>query len=76
MTGGGAKLVVEQLLRSTKQMIAPAKFVTEIDLIESARPCGALPRDPVLQFEALPRGRICLVQKREVADATESENCR
>ena len=52
------------------------EFVTEIDLIESALPCGTLPRDPVLQFEALPRGRICLVQKREVADATESENCR
>ena len=52
------------------------EFVTEIDPIESARPCGALPRDPVLQFEAPPRGRICLVQKREVADATESENCR
>ena len=26
MTGGGAKLVVEQLLRSTKQMIAPTKI--------------------------------------------------
>src|SRR5438445_11706219 len=52
------------------------EFVTEIDLIESPLPYGMLPRHPVLQFEAARRRRIRFVQKREVADATESENCR